>query len=82
MPSVRVYKKDFGEIEFPISVKVCIREIVANESRCSEVGYNGEWNWFTGRSIYNDSLVGWHGHGENGTTLGSVKGRWEYKIFI
>ena len=33
-----------------------------------------------GAFISNDSLVGWHGHGENGTTLGSVNGGWEYEI--
>ena len=73
IPSVRVFKTDLNDIFFPISFKICVEDIKENPGRFTELGYWSEWHYFLGQSKYNDKKIGWNGHTENGSTLGSVK---------
>ena len=73
IPSVRVFKIDLNEILFPISFKICVEDIRENQTRFAELGYLSEWHYFRGQSKYDDKKIGWNGHTENGSTLGSVQ---------
>ena len=80
-PSVKVYKKSFNEINFPISIKIC-----ATEDRDSDImrhnvtGYARVFKFFMGESMFNDSLFGWRGHTKDGSTLGSTQGKFAFRF--
>ena len=75
-PTIKIYEKSLNEIEFPLSIKLC-----ASEDRESDVmrhntsGYERNFNFFLGQSMFNKSLIGWSGHTQDGSFLGSVKGK-------
>ena len=48
--------------------------MIKSESSTLHVGYEDVKNYYYGRSFYNKSIMGWAGHTENGSTLGSVEG--------
>ena len=74
-PSVKVYKKIYNEIDFPISIKICATEDRDREIKRHKVtGYKRSLKFFMGQSMYNGSLFGWRGHSKNGSTLGSAQG--------
>ena len=73
IPSIHVYDKQLSEIDFPISFRVCAHE--SNKSKeYKKYGYYGKGEFFSGKSMYNKSLIGWAGHSENGSTLSTFKG--------
>ena len=72
-PSVKTYKKNLKEIEFPISFKLCARELETTK-RYSRYGYFDEYHFFEGRSLFNHSLRGWNGFSETNLTIGSTQG--------
>ena len=74
-PSVKVYKKSFNEIEFPISIKICATEDRDSDAmRHNVTGYKRSFKFFMGESMFNDSLFGWRGHTKDGSVLGSTQG--------
>ena len=73
IPSVRVFKTDLNDIVFPISFKICLKLINDNNTRFRNLGYWNEWHYFIGQSKYDDRKIGWNGHTENGSAIGSVK---------
>ena len=75
-PSVRVFKTDLKDIIFPISFKICVEDITENQARFEKLGYWSEWHYFLGQSKFNDKKIGWNGHTENGSTLGSAEKIW------
>ena len=75
VPSVNIYKKSYNEIEFPISIKICAKEDRESDiMRHNVSGYERSFRFYLGQSMFNESLFGWSGHTENGSTLGSVEG--------
>ena len=73
-PDIKVYEKHLNEIEFPLSFLVCVNDLVNMTGRYKRLGYSNEWGFFTGKSRYNESIYGWGGHTENGSSYGSVEG--------
>ena len=74
-PSVKVYKKTYNEIDFPISIKICATEDRDRDiKRHNVTGYQRSFKFFMGQSMYNGSLFGWRGHSKNGSILGSTQG--------
>ena len=74
-PSVKVYKKSFNEIDFPISIKICATEDRDRDTmRHNVTGYKRSFKFFMGESMFNDSLFGWRGHTKDGSVLGSTQG--------
>ena len=75
IPSVKIYKKSYNEIEFPIGIKLC-----ATEDRESDIlrhnisGYERSFRYYLGQSMFNDTAFGWSGHTENGSILGTAEG--------
>ena len=77
-PSVKVYSKDLQDLdEFPLSFKLCARELTNITHRYKKFGYNDIYAFFQGRRNYRGSgkWFGWAGHGEGNETLASVIGR-------
>ena len=73
-PSVRIYKKNLKDIEFPIAFKLCVIELNNNSIRYQKVGYKNEYDFFLGKSMFNENLFGWNGFTKTNTTFGSVEG--------
>ena len=73
IPSVRVFRTDLKAISFPISFKICVEDTIDNQTRFAKLGYSSEWHYFRGQSKYDENKIGWNGHTENGSTLGSVE---------
>ena len=74
-PSIRVYRKNIEDIEFPISVKLCVKTFEEESKIFQKFGYSHDYGFFTGFSMYNLSLKGWNGHTKTGSTLGPVDGK-------
>ena len=75
LPKIKNYKKLLKDIQFPISFEVCLNEVNVSISKYHEYGYENSFNFFKGISKYNTSLIGWAGHSNNYSILGSVKGK-------
>ena len=76
LPDIQHYKKHLKEISFPIAFKFCIEEKNNHKlnKKYRDLGYNDLFDFYYGRSMFNNSIVGWAGHTENGSTIGSVEG--------
>ena len=75
LPSIKHYKNNLKEIDFPIAFKFCIEEKGENDtSKLKDLGYKDLSDFFYGISMFNDPIVGWAGHTKNGSTIGSVEG--------
>ena len=60
----------------PLSFLVCltIKQPERLDKNFMKVGYKNVHRIFSGRSMYNDSIIGWFGHMENGSTYDSLEG--------
>ena len=72
VPDIVVYKRNLKEIDFPLSFRLCI--FSKDSAKFQIVGYKNEFNFFKGQSFFNHSLIGWNGHRQNGSTVGSYEG--------
>ena len=77
-PSVKVYSRNLKDLdEFPLSFKLCARELTNITDRYKEFGYGGVYAFFQGsRGFFGGKWFGWAGHGEKNKTLASVVGRY------
>ena len=75
IPNVRVYKSPLKDIEFPLVFKICADQNKNENERYRRVGYKNYGAFYRGRSMYNETLVGWGGHSENFTNIGTVEGK-------
>ena len=73
LPSVKQYKTDLSNIDFPVSFTICVRENFNETERYKAFGYKREWEWFDGKSNSREGVFGWNGDFENGSSL-TVKG--------
>ena len=73
IPSVIEYKTDLGNIDFPVSFKICLKEIDNKTERYEKYGYVNHWDFFYGKSKIRKDFFGWNGDFENKSSL-TVKG--------
>ena len=76
-PSIKSYKRDIGDIKFPLTIKVCLNDPNFFSTWTRPLGYNHIRQYFKGNSFYSkerERFKGWAGHDESNSTLGSVKG--------
>ena len=73
IPSLKVYEKKLGNIDFPVSFTLCVREIYNVTKRYEDYGYSDDWGFFLGKSDIKGGYVGWNGDLENGSLV-HVKG--------
>ena len=83
-PEIRVYEKALKEVSFPILFKICGKEIKNASRRFNNFGYATEYNFYGGISKFskNTTIVGWNGHTENGSTIGSLTGKYNKIILV
>ena len=81
IPSFKAYEKELGDIEFPLSVKLCVREIYNVTKRYEDYGYKDARVFFFGHSYIKEGYVGWNGNFENGSLI-HVKGRYTLLSFL
>ena len=75
LPNIIRYKKDIEDIEFPISFILCINPKKNSIEKMKTFGYVDEWSFYSGKSMFNDSIIGWAGHSKNGPIYESAEGR-------
>ena len=75
LPNIIKYKKDIEDIEFPISFILCINPKKNSIEKMKTFGYVDEWSFYSGKSMFNDSIIGWAGHSKNGPIYESAEGR-------
>ena len=81
-PTIAVYEKDLKDIDFPLSFRLCVNEPRNGLARFKSVGYRTYASLFFGISMYNDTVYGWKGHFENGSTFNSVEGNISGKFML
>ena len=75
LPSIRVSENNLKDINFPLSFRICVTEIENSTKRYENVGYEGEFAFFSGKRMYEPkNLYGFAGHTNNGSTLSDVQG--------
>ena len=78
-PEIIIENKNIMDISMPLSFIFCLRNMKeVNESRnemYQRAGYENPIKFFSGTSRHNESVVGWLGHMENGSTYNSMEGR-------
>ena len=74
-PSVRVYEEDLKQIDFPLSFKICVTEQENSTERYKRIGYADEYEFFMGKSMFEENVVGWGGHSQNGSSLYHIQGK-------
>ena len=73
-PNIKYYLKDVNELDsFPITFKICVKELENPSERYKKVGYSGVWGFYSGLADSSGSLVGWSGN-NTGNTRTSVEG--------
>ena len=78
--SVATYEVDMSARAFPVSISLVITPGF-NETALQEAGYQATYNYFTGRSKYENNHVGWAGHTADGGVKDDVSGRiWSLQI--
>ena len=73
IPSIKQYKADLGNIVFPVSFTICVREIDNDTERFKAFGYARDWDWFNGKSDIREGYFGWNGDLGNNSSM-TVKG--------
>ena len=87
LPETKVYNVDLKDIEFPLVYKLCFYDLLNPKKRFQELGYGDIWDFYRGRSMYNNTLYGWSGHTKNGSSLESMKSMyvfpwWHNKMYV
>ena len=79
-PIITVTERNLEDSDFPILFKICF-DPSFNTSEIEDAGYRdfhgyGDFfqDFFSGRSKFNQSLVGWAGHTEEGGVVSNVSG--------
>ena len=65
------------DVDMPLSFIFCLRNI-DNEleiEKYQKAGYFSIHRFFSGTSMFNESVIGWLGHMENGSTYDSIEGK-------
>ena len=68
------------DVDMPISIIFCLSETnseIENE-KYKKAGYINIYKFFSGTNMFNESVVGWLGHMENGSTNDSLEGKFKY----
>ena len=74
VPEIVVTMKKLNEIKFPILFRICAFDIDDRDKRYTKAGYMNTYDFYMGKSMFNDSVYGWNGHQKNGSTLSMVEG--------
>ena len=67
-------ERSLDSIDFPVLFKICIKPPF-HTSELYKAGYQNIWYYFMGQSRYNKSVFGWGGHTDNGSIIGTARGK-------
>ena len=74
-PSTKFYTKDLSQLDsFPISFKLCVKELTNPSERYRKVGYADVWDFHKGLTDSSGSWVGWAGNKTGTSNRSSVEG--------
>ena len=82
IPEIIIKNKNITDVDMPLSFIFCLRNInseLENE-KYLQAGYNSSYSFFSGTSMYNNSVVGWFGHRKNGSTYHSLEGKMSISV--
>ena len=81
-PSTKVYTKDVKDLDaFPLSFKICVRELTNPQYRYTKIGYDNIWSFFKG--TINGTSVGWASQTGKMSRQRTVKGAQKsYKCYF
>ena len=80
LPEITVQRIELEEMEeFPISFRLCMFEPQNNAQRYKNIGYENYGYFYWGMNMRNNSLFGWKGFFENGSTFASATGFEDFK---
>ena len=65
MTHTEVSDVQLKDLDFPLSIQICVKP-AQNETALQVLGYEDSSGYLLGRSKYNNSLIGWGGHNDNG----------------
>ena len=65
------------DVDMPLSFIFCLRDTSSEfeNEKYKKAGYISILQFFSGTSMFNDSVVGWLGHIENGSTYDSLESK-------
>ena len=77
IPEIILHNKNIMDVNMPLSFIFCLRNTNTEleEKKYREAGYDSYLRFFAGTSMFNESVVGWLGHMENGSTFNSFDGK-------
>ena len=77
IPEIILHNKNIMDVNMPLSFIFCLKNTNTEleEKKYREAGYDSYLRFFAGTSMFNESVVGWLGHMENGSTYNSLEGR-------
>ena len=78
IPEVIIENKKSMNVNMPLSFIFCLRSTntKAEDEKYKRAGYETIYNFFSGTSGHNESVVGWLGHMQNGPAYDSLEGRY------
>ena len=78
VPEVIIENKKAMDVNMPLSFIFCLRSTntKSEDEKYQRAGYKSIYDFFSGTSGYNKSVVGWLGHMQNGPAYDSLEGRY------
>ena len=80
IPEIIIETKNIMDVNMPLSFVFCLKNtnsVVENE-KYEKAGYKNLQRFFSGTSIYNESVIGWLGHKKNGPVYDSLEGNCQF----
>ena len=76
-PEIIIENKNISDVSMPLSFIFCLsnKNDKSENEKYQKAGYQSSYRFFSGTSLYNESVVGWLGHLENGSTYDSLEGK-------
>ena len=77
IPEIILHNKNIMDVNMPLSFIFCLRNTNTEieEKKYREAGYFSVFSFYSGTSMFNESVVGWLGHKENSSTYNSLEGK-------
>ena len=78
IPEIIIHNKNIMDLDMPLSFIFCLSNTnpELEDEKYKKAGYMNIRKFFSGTSMYNESVVGWLGHMKNGSTFDSLDGKW------
>ena len=76
IPEILIETKKIMDVNMPLSFIFCLRNTntALENEKYRKTGYENIQRFFSGTSMYNESVIGWLGHVKNGAAFDSLEG--------